>query len=53
MRKHHPNPKVNGQKKVKGPPVQWLLPALKGVVGVLVALGLWRWFRRKAIAPRG
>ena len=53
VRKHHPHPKVNGTKKVKGPPVQWLLLALKGVIGLLVALGIWRRFRRKAIAPRG
>ena len=43
VREHHEHPKVNGTKKVKGPPVQWLLPAVKGVLALLVALGVWRW----------
>jgi hypothetical protein len=51
VRKHHSHPKVNGTKPCKGPPVQWLLPAVKGIIGILVALGAWRWFRRKTIAP--
>jgi hypothetical protein len=50
VRKHHPHPKVNGTKIVKGPPVQWLLPVLKGAIGLLVAIAIWRRFRRKAIA---